>query len=134
MSVLQISYLLVLFDVKSTRNNKKKNAALTPFKQGGCANPDRLCCRWKLDGMEIDLDAGGSHYSLVGGNLVISKPDKTEHVGQYSCLATNTYGTAVSREASVQFGCKLSIYSLMCKASPIFNSAALLYFHAYYAN
>uniref|UniRef100_A0A3B4F7I3 Contactin-1a-like n=1 Tax=Pundamilia nyererei TaxID=303518 RepID=A0A3B4F7I3_9CICH len=54
--------------------------------------------------MEIDLDAVGSHYSLVGGNLVISKPDKTEHVGQYSCLATNTYGTVVSREASVQFG------------------------------
>ncbi|XP_004563822.3 contactin-1a [Maylandia zebra] len=67
------------------------------------ANPPATY-KWKLDGMEIDLDAGGSHYSLVGGNLVISKPDKTEHVGQYSCLATNTYGTVVSREASVQFG------------------------------
>lgn len=63
-------------------------------------------CRWMLDGTEIDLIAESSHYSVVGGNLVISKPVKTQHVGKYSCLATNTYGTVISQEASVQFGCK----------------------------
>lgn len=54
----------------------------------------------------IDLQAEGSHYSLVGGNLVISNPIKTQHVGKYSCSASNTYGRVISREASVQFGCK----------------------------
>lgn len=56
--------------------------------------------------MEIDLSAEGSHYSLTGGNLVISNPVKEQHVGRYRCLAANTLGTVVSREASVQFGCR----------------------------
>nr|XP_046250575.1 contactin-1a-like [Scatophagus argus]XP_046250576.1 contactin-1a-like [Scatophagus argus]XP_046250577.1 contactin-1a-like [Scatophagus argus] len=60
--------------------------------------------KWMKDGMEIDLNAEDSHYSLVGGNLVISNPVKSQHVGTYSCMATNTYGTVISREASVQFG------------------------------
>lgn len=55
---------------------------------------------------EIDIQEEGSHYSLAGGNLIISNPKREEHVGKYSCLATNTYGTVLSREASVQFGCK----------------------------
>lgn len=56
--------------------------------------------------MEIDFSAEGSHYSLMGGNLVISNPVKEQHVGNYSCLAANTFGTVISREASVQFGCR----------------------------
>lgn len=60
--------------------------------------------KWTMDDEEIDLNAEGSHYSLVGGNLVISNPIKTQHVGKYACLASNTYGTIISREASVQFG------------------------------
>ncbi|XP_069551350.1 contactin-1a isoform X1 [Brachyistius frenatus] len=59
---------------------------------------------WMLDNMEIYLDEEGSHYKLVGGNLVISRPIKTKHDGRYSCLATNMYGTVLSQEASVQFG------------------------------
>ena len=59
-----------------------------------------------MEDKEIDLNAEGSHYSLVGGNLVISNPIKTQHVGKYTCLASNMYGTIISREASVQFGCK----------------------------
>lgn len=58
------------------------------------------------DDIEIDLNAKGGHYSLMGGNLVISNPIKKLHVGKYSCLATNMYGTVISQEASVQFGCK----------------------------
>uniref|UniRef100_A0A8C4FCK8 Contactin 1 n=1 Tax=Dicentrarchus labrax TaxID=13489 RepID=A0A8C4FCK8_DICLA len=60
--------------------------------------------KWLKDDMEIELNAEGRHYSLVGGNLVISNPTRTEHVGKYSCLASNKYGTVISREASVQFG------------------------------
>uniref|UniRef100_A0A8D0ALN8 Contactin 1 n=1 Tax=Sander lucioperca TaxID=283035 RepID=A0A8D0ALN8_SANLU len=67
------------------------------------ANPPATY-KWIMEDMEIDLNAQGSHYSLVGGNLVISNPIKTKHVGQYFCLATNMYGTVISREASVQFG------------------------------
>lgn len=60
--------------------------------------------KWRMNNVDIDLNAEYSHYSLVGGNLVISNPMKTQHVGNYSCLATNMYGTVISREASVQFG------------------------------
>ncbi|KAM7002150.1 contactin-1a isoform 1-T4 [Tautogolabrus adspersus] len=60
--------------------------------------------KWMLGNTEVDLDEGGSHYSLVGGNLVISNPVKTQHVGEYSCLASNMYGTVISQVASVQFG------------------------------
>lgn len=72
-----------------------------------CVNPRCFpCCRWMKDDMELDLKAESSHYSLMGGNLVISNPIKNQHVGKYSCLAINKYGTVVSQEASVQFGCK----------------------------
>uniref|UniRef100_A0AAQ5ZJH3 Contactin 1 n=1 Tax=Amphiprion ocellaris TaxID=80972 RepID=A0AAQ5ZJH3_AMPOC len=67
------------------------------------ANPPATY-KWMLNNIEIDLNEKGSHYSLVGGNLVISNPSKNNHVGKYSCLATNMYGTIISREASVQFG------------------------------
>ncbi|CAJ1056293.1 contactin-1a-like isoform X3 [Xyrichtys novacula] len=60
--------------------------------------------KWMLEDTEIDFTAEGSHYSLVGGNLVISNPVKTLHVGKYSCLAYNKFGTVVSQKASVQFG------------------------------
>ncbi|KAM3609067.1 uncharacterized protein V6R79_009351 [Siganus canaliculatus] len=60
--------------------------------------------KWMKDNTKIDLDADDGHYSLVGGNLVITNPIKSEHVGKYSCLATNMYGTVISQEASVQFG------------------------------
>ncbi|XP_047248527.1 contactin-1a isoform X2 [Girardinichthys multiradiatus] len=59
---------------------------------------------WKLNNTDIDLSKHGSHYSLSGGNLIISNPIRTEHVGKYSCLATNMYGTVISQEASVLFG------------------------------
>ncbi|XP_060891776.1 contactin-1a [Labrus mixtus] len=60
--------------------------------------------KWMLGDTAVDFDAKGRHYSLVGGNLVISNPVKTQHVGKYSCLASNEYGTVISQVASVQFG------------------------------
>ncbi|KAM7414915.1 hypothetical protein PAMA_019637 [Pampus argenteus] len=67
------------------------------------ANPPATY-KWILDNNEIDLKAEHRHYSLVGGNLVISNPIKNKHTGMYSCWATNMYGTVISQEASVQFG------------------------------
>uniref|UniRef100_A0AAX7SSA7 Contactin-2 n=1 Tax=Astatotilapia calliptera TaxID=8154 RepID=A0AAX7SSA7_ASTCA len=43
------------------------------------------------------------NYSLVEGNLLISNPHVINHGGVYQCIATNTFGTVVSREAKVQF-------------------------------
>ncbi|KAI9519747.1 Contactin-1a [Dissostichus eleginoides] len=67
------------------------------------ANPPATY-KWMLEGREIDMKAQSSHYRLVGGNLVISNPIKTEHVGEYLCLASNLHGMIISRKASVQFG------------------------------
>ncbi|KAM4573818.1 contactin-1a isoform 1-T3 [Odontesthes bonariensis] len=67
------------------------------------ANPPATY-KWKQNNTEIDLNEKDGHYSLSGGNLVVSNPIRAKHVGKYSCLATNTYGTVISQEASVQFG------------------------------
>ncbi|KAJ7998556.1 hypothetical protein DPEC_G00206130 [Dallia pectoralis] len=58
--------------------------------------------RWKLNGTSITLKSG-SHYSLSGGNLRISHLNKDQDAGTYQCLATNSFGTIVSREASLTF-------------------------------
>uniref|UniRef100_A0A672IRB1 Contactin 3a, tandem duplicate 1 n=1 Tax=Salarias fasciatus TaxID=181472 RepID=A0A672IRB1_SALFA len=66
-----------------------------------------ICCvscafihRWKLNDSFI-LPRPGSRYSLMGGNLHISHLNKEEDVGIYQCLASNSFGTIVSREASL---------------------------------
>ncbi|XP_067444419.1 contactin-4 isoform X1 [Thunnus thynnus] len=58
--------------------------------------------RWKLNGTEISPKSG-SHYSLSGGNLRISHLNKDHDAGTYQCLASNSFGTIVSREASLTF-------------------------------
>uniref|UniRef100_A0A668RUC0 Contactin-2 n=1 Tax=Oreochromis aureus TaxID=47969 RepID=A0A668RUC0_OREAU len=58
--------------------------------------------RWKVDGRDINTDSD-LNYSLVEGNLLISNPHVINHGGVYQCIATNTFGTVVSREAKVQF-------------------------------
>uniref|UniRef100_A0A4W6CB34 Contactin 3a, tandem duplicate 1 n=1 Tax=Lates calcarifer TaxID=8187 RepID=A0A4W6CB34_LATCA len=66
-----------------------------------------FCCvscacihRWKLNDSFI-LPRPGSRYTLMGGNLHISHLNKEEDVGIYQCLASNSFGTIVSREASL---------------------------------
>ncbi|KAM9752126.1 contactin-4 isoform 1-T1 [Menidia menidia] len=56
--------------------------------------------RWKLNDCFI-LPSPGSRYSLMGGNLHISQLNKEEDVGVYQCLASNSFGTIISREASL---------------------------------
>uniref|UniRef100_A0A8C8G814 Contactin 4 n=1 Tax=Oncorhynchus tshawytscha TaxID=74940 RepID=A0A8C8G814_ONCTS len=58
--------------------------------------------RWKLNGTAI-TPKSGSHYSLSGGNLRISHLNKDQDAGTYQCLASNSFGTIVSREASLTF-------------------------------
>lgn len=71
----------------------------------GCrarANPP-ASYKWRLNSWDIDLDAD-NHYTVTGGSLIISNPIKNKHVGKYSCMATNQYGSVISHEATVQFG------------------------------
>lgn len=69
-----------------------------------------LCCiaaRWRRDNWEIKLmEQPDEHYSLVGGNLVITNPRQKKHAGTYICVARNIYGTVISKEARVKFGCE----------------------------
>ncbi|XP_076869805.1 contactin-3-like [Brachyhypopomus gauderio] len=58
--------------------------------------------RWKLNSTILEPKPG-SHYSLSGGNLRISRLDKDQNAGTYQCLVSNAFGTVVSREASLTF-------------------------------
>lgn len=64
-----------------------------------------LTHRWKVNGEDIDTHSD-SNYRLLEGNLLISNPDFISHGGVYQCIATNVFGTIVSRDARVQFACK----------------------------
>lgn len=61
--------------------------------------------RWKVDSREINTKSD-PNYSLIEGNLLINNPHVINHGGVYQCIATNTFGTIVSREAKVKFACK----------------------------
>lgn len=52
------------------------------------------------------MEQPDEHYSLVGGNLVITNPLQKKHAGTYVCVAKNIYGTVISKEARVKFGCE----------------------------
>ncbi|XP_076862840.1 contactin 1b [Brachyhypopomus gauderio] len=68
------------------------------------ANPPATI-KWWHNNWEIKLmEQPDEHYSLVGGNLVITNPDKSKHTGKYVCVAKNIYGTVISKEAVVKFG------------------------------
>uniref|UniRef100_A0A8C2L0Z4 Contactin 4 n=1 Tax=Cyprinus carpio TaxID=7962 RepID=A0A8C2L0Z4_CYPCA len=58
--------------------------------------------RWKLNGSLLNPKPS-SHHSLSGGNLRINHLNKDEDAGTYQCLASNSFGTIVSREASLTF-------------------------------
>ncbi|XP_035004443.2 contactin-4 [Hippoglossus stenolepis] len=58
--------------------------------------------RWKVDSREINRESDPD-FSLVEGNLLINNPHVINHGGVYQCIATNPFGTIVSREAKVQF-------------------------------
>ncbi|KAF4792077.1 Contactin-4 [Turdus rufiventris] len=57
---------------------------------------------WKLNGSSIDVGMD-YRYSLLEGSLLINNPNKSQDAGTYQCVATNPFGTIVSREAKLQF-------------------------------
>ncbi|OWK02672.1 hypothetical protein Celaphus_00010356, partial [Cervus elaphus hippelaphus] len=61
-----------------------------------------LYYRWKLNGTDVDIGMD-FRYSVVEGSLLINNPNKTQDAGMYQCIATNSFGTIVSREAKLQF-------------------------------
>ncbi|KAL7891828.1 hypothetical protein AOLI_G00013040 [Acnodon oligacanthus] len=58
--------------------------------------------RWKFNGEDLGVDTD-LNYSVVEGNLLINNPEAAKHGGSYQCIATNTFGTILSREAKVEF-------------------------------
>ncbi|KAG9490214.1 contactin-1 isoform X2 [Eleutherodactylus coqui] len=62
--------------------------------------------RWRFNNWEIDpLNPQYSMiYSMIGGNLVITNPQKSRDSGKYVCIVTNEYGIIRSNEASLNFG------------------------------
>ncbi|XP_057673315.1 contactin-4 isoform X2 [Corythoichthys intestinalis] len=56
--------------------------------------------RWRLNDSFIALTPG-SRYFLTGGNLHITRLSKADDAGIFQCLASNSFGTIVSREASL---------------------------------
>nr|XP_055043478.1 contactin-4 isoform X1 [Misgurnus anguillicaudatus] len=56
--------------------------------------------RWKMNDSFISPQPG-SRYSISGGHLRISQLNKEEDAGIYQCLASNSFGTILSREASL---------------------------------
>ncbi|ELK16506.1 Contactin-5 [Pteropus alecto] len=61
--------------------------------------------RWLRNGTEIDLESD-YRYSLIDGTFIISNPSEAKDSGHYQCLAANTFGSILSREAILQFACE----------------------------
>ncbi|XP_007936297.1 contactin-5 [Orycteropus afer afer] len=58
--------------------------------------------RWLRNGTEIDIESD-YRYSLIDGAFIISNPSEAKDSGHYQCLAANTFGSILSREAILQF-------------------------------
>ncbi|XP_072238958.1 contactin-3 [Leuresthes tenuis] len=79
--------------------NSPDHQATIPCEAAGSPLPQY---RWSLNGTLIDL---GSDYRrhMSGGSLIISNLDKDQDTGVYQCTAFNTWGSILSRRASLQF-------------------------------
>ncbi|XP_028261752.1 contactin-3 [Parambassis ranga] len=79
-------------------NSPDHQATLTCKAEG--SSPPQY--RWSLNGTLIDL---GNDYRrhMSGGSLIISNLDKDQDTGVYQCTAFNTWGSILSRRASIQF-------------------------------
>ncbi|XP_069062463.1 contactin-4-like isoform X2 [Pleurodeles waltl] len=85
-------------DVIFPLDPEEKNVRLSCEVQG---NP-KPTLRWKVNGFEV-VSAVDGRYVLEDGGLVINNPNKTQDTGTYQCIASNSFGTIVSREAKLQF-------------------------------
>ncbi|CAL8339952.1 unnamed protein product [Lota lota] len=58
--------------------------------------------RWSLNGTLIDLRSDYRRH-MSGGDLIISGLDRDQDTGIYQCMASNKWGSLLSRKASLQF-------------------------------
>ncbi|XP_030056084.1 contactin-5 [Microcaecilia unicolor] len=58
--------------------------------------------RWLHNGTEINME-NNYRYSLIEGNFIILSPLEEKDSGRYQCVTYNSFGTILSREASLQF-------------------------------
>ncbi|KAM9759115.1 contactin-3 isoform 1-T3 [Menidia menidia] len=58
--------------------------------------------RWSLNGTLIDLGRDYRRH-MSGGSLIITSLDKDQDSGVYQCMGFNTWGSVLSRRASLQF-------------------------------
>lgn len=79
------------------------------------------------------MEQPDEHYSLVGGNLVINNPRQKKHAGTYVCVARNIYGTVISKEARIKFGCEQLKPPLMLASENAATAANLFSFFLFYA-
>uniref|UniRef100_A0A8C9TIM8 Contactin 3a, tandem duplicate 1 n=1 Tax=Scleropages formosus TaxID=113540 RepID=A0A8C9TIM8_SCLFO len=70
-----------------------------------------LFYRWKQNETLI-VPKASSRYNMFGGNLRISHLVKEEDEGTYQCLASNSFGTIISRKAKLSIACKSTPHSL----------------------
>uniref|UniRef100_A0A8D2QC69 Contactin 2 n=1 Tax=Zonotrichia albicollis TaxID=44394 RepID=A0A8D2QC69_ZONAL len=90
------------WELRSKSTSSWKSTRLSPMSMAVGIYPI-FSCRWKMNGTELKLEPD-SRYRLVAGDLVISNPVKAKDSGSYQCVASNSRGTVVSREASLRFG------------------------------
>uniref|UniRef100_A0A6Q2ZIA4 Contactin-5 n=1 Tax=Esox lucius TaxID=8010 RepID=A0A6Q2ZIA4_ESOLU len=57
---------------------------------------------WFINGTKLDVEAD-YRYSLMDGNLIITNASETADYGRYQCMAENSYGMILSRDALLQF-------------------------------
>ncbi len=97
--------------IQCITNNKQKYLNMFYFEwrlqtlQSHSAISPPVFYRWKMNDSFISPQPG-SRYSISGGNLRISQLNKEEDAGIYQCLASNSFGTILSREASLHIACE----------------------------
>ncbi|KAL0972675.1 hypothetical protein UPYG_G00193240 [Umbra pygmaea] len=57
---------------------------------------------WFINGTKLNVEVD-YRYSLIDGNLIITNASETADYGRYQCVAENSYGMVLSRDALLQF-------------------------------
>ncbi|XP_005989277.1 contactin-2 [Latimeria chalumnae] len=114
---LALAYLTVCYPTSSSTGHYgpvfEEQPVNTLFPEGSTEEKVTLNCqarasppatyRWKLNGTEVKIESD-SRYTLMGGNLVVMNPTKAQDAGTYQCVAANSIGSVVSKEAFLRFG------------------------------
>jgi len=68
---------------------------------------------WYLthDQRRFPVDLADQKKTVTNGRLTISEPSETQDNGDYQCLAKNPIGEILSDFASLNFGCKIILFT-----------------------